>query len=365
MGREWGIAEEDGISDLMRDLRLRREAVRRLDAEESAAIEVPGPVAGDKLLAEPDDERPWLITSLMKALSVVLFTAGRKTGKTTFALNLIAALADGSPFLGEHATHLDQGQIGLIDLELPRDTARGWWRAIGAQNPHRLTYWGMRGRAGAFNVLDDAGRELWAARLRDADVRVLVLDCIGPVIAALGLDEDKQAGHLIEALKALQADAGLDGVLAVHHHGWSAARGRGDSKLEDWADDLWRLTLQRDDDPGSPREFSTSGRHSALLREVLRHDPVTRRLAADHDAIPAGYRAGPQQRTRAAVTLIRGVYLSMPVPGVHAVWDRLRDDPRRTTQQIAKRDIEAAIAQIRALADLQHSPDQGGTNPGQ
>jgi hypothetical protein len=53
-----------------------------------------------------------------------------------------------------------------------------------------------------------------------------VLDCIGPVLAALGLDESKpaEAGRFLSAFEELLADAGVAESFLIHHMGHDAER---------------------------------------------------------------------------------------------------------------------------------------------
>jgi hypothetical protein len=48
-----------------------------------------------------------------------------------------------------------------------------------------------------------AVRAEWARKLRDLDAAVVILDCLRPVLDALGLDESHDAGRLLVALDEL------------------------------------------------------------------------------------------------------------------------------------------------------------------
>ena len=64
----------------------------------------------------------------------------------------------------------------------------------------------------------------------------------------------------------------------VQHMGHTNERARGDSRLQDWPDAIWRL-VREDDEPGSPRFFSAYGRDVDLPEGRLNFDPDTRHLA--------------------------------------------------------------------------------------
>lgn len=344
------------------------QAVRQVMAADSAkGLHPPEPVSVRDLVAEPPDPRPPLIAGgLLRCGTVVLLTASRKVGKTITAHNVIMALADGGLFLGQYQADMPEGNVGIIDVELPRDTAREWLAAMPIRHPERIVYWNLRGRAATFGILDPLVLAWWASRLRREDIRVLVVDCLSPIVQALGLDENTEAGKVIEALKALQAEAALDAVILVHHHGWTEERGRGDSKIEGGVDDLWRLSLQDRNDPESLREFSASGRHAGVGRVVLRFDPGTRCLIADQDTEPVR-RGGRPARTEeatetlilAAMAVIRQAHGANP-PGDDVVAETVRSWSRANPGQpdIPRTVIRAARRRMR---DAARTPETPGT----
>jgi hypothetical protein len=351
------------VKDEAREIRIRREARRMVDAEDAEAARPPEPAALDVLLAEPDDDTPMIVDELARQGTVILLTAARKAGKSTVIFNLARALADGSLFLGRYRASLPDGRVGLIDFELPRDTARRWLRAMNVGHPERVEYWGMRGAAGTFAILEDTGRKLWAARLRTAGIAVLIVDCLTPLILALGLDENTEAGQLIEALKALQAEAGLAAVVAVHHEGWNGQpRARGDSKLEGLPDDLWRLRLADPDDLASAREFSAAGWHIGVAPVVLTYLPAMHTLTVNPEAGPARRGRRPaaadqrEQMITRALEVIGRVYGNSQVPGLNATWMRVRGEDGCP----ARMWVEEAVRRLRGGGDaspLQQAPD--------
>src|SRR5258708_20374917 len=79
----------------------------------------------------------------------------------------------------------------MLDCEMPPRTARRWLNAQMIANASRFEYVNLRGATASFNILIPQIRAEWAKMLADAGATVLVLDCIGPILAALGLDENK------------------------------------------------------------------------------------------------------------------------------------------------------------------------------
>jgi hypothetical protein len=59
--------------------------------------------------------------------------------------------------------------------------------------------------------------------------------------------------------------------------GHANERARGDSRLQDWPDAIWRL-VRESDEPDSPRYFSAYGRDVHVREGALSFDPLTRRL---------------------------------------------------------------------------------------
>jgi len=121
----------------------------------------------------------------------------------------------------------------------------------------------------------------WAKLLADAGATTVVLDCIGPILAALGLDENKAAevGRFLATFEQLLAEAGVPESFVIHHMGHDAERSRGASRLRDWPDAEWRLVRQ-DDSPASARYLSAYGRDVDMPESRLDYDPLTRHLWA-------------------------------------------------------------------------------------
>jgi hypothetical protein len=282
----WGDGSGSGQSDLAREIRIadevdrqraQREARRRLDAEERGPVVVPNPLALPALLALPRPPVRYRIDGWLPVGARAMLAAQFKSGKTTLVGNTIRSLVDLDPFLGRDRVSPIAGTVGLLDTEMGASQLAEWLEAQGIVHADRVVVVPLRGRVSALDLLDVRRRAEWAARLQAAGVSFLVLDCLRPVLDALGLDEHKDAGRFLVAFDALLAEAGISEALVVQHMGHTAERARGDSRLRDWPDVEWRLVRQ-DDDPASPRYLSAYGRDVDMPESRLTFDLVGRRL---------------------------------------------------------------------------------------
>ena len=191
--------------------------------------------------------------------------------------NLIRSLVDGDDFLGQFTIHGGPHKVCLIDDELSENQILDWLDEQGIKNQAAVVdVVTLRGQVSSFNIMDDRVRAVWAKRLRDLGVTVLVFDCLRPVLDALGLDENRDAGKFLVAFDALLKEAGISEAFVVHHMGHSNERARGDSRLQDWPDSIWRI-VREDKDPNSTRYFSAYGRDVDVAEGRLDYDPTARR----------------------------------------------------------------------------------------
>lgn len=258
-------------------LRIRREARRRLDAEDQPPVALPPVKSLTELLAEPDTEQQYRIDQVAPADARIMLNAQWKAGKTTIVGNLTRSLVDNELFLDRFTVHTPAQQLGLIDDELSERTLRRWLRDQNITNTTAVHVIALRGKLSTFNLLDDKIRGQWATRLGDLGIDYLVLDCLRPILDALGLDERSDAGKFLVAYDALLAEAGISDSLVVQHMGHANERARGDSRLQDWPDATWSI-VRETDNPGSPRFFSAYGRDVNVAEGRLGFDQNTRRL---------------------------------------------------------------------------------------
>lgn len=275
------LAEAERMADPveyeLRRLRTRAEAERRLRREQRAGLPRPALRPLTEWLAEPDPPVTYRISDLWPSGGRVLLAAQYKAGKTTLVGNLLRSLVDGDPFLGQYAVTAAR-RVVLLDDELDEAMLRRWLRQQGIQRTDAVVPVALRGRVSTLDLLDPDVRAEWAADLRALGVDVVILDCLRPVMDALGLDENREAGRLLVAVDALLAECGATEAVVVHHMGHSGERSRGDSRLRDWPDVEWRL-VRAAEDPASPRYFSAFGRDVHVPESLLHYDEHSRHLS--------------------------------------------------------------------------------------
>jgi hypothetical protein len=271
-------------------------AIRRLvDSDETTARWTPpNRTPRTPRLHEPDTPTPWRIHGLWPERGKVLLSAAAKAGKTTLGLNLDRSLLAGTPFLGKFETNPTPGTVCVLDLEMTRNQLRTWYKSLDDIPTDRLVLFPLRGQGQTLDLRKDHIRNLWANTLRDQGCTTLRLDPIGPVLAALAIDENDNSAvaSYLAALDALTVEIGAD-LIVAHHYGHSG-RTRGASALLGWADALWDLAkkeTQANQDPidglfdTRPRSFRAEGRDVDLPEHPLQYDPQTRLLSLGQPAM--------------------------------------------------------------------------------
>lgn len=261
--------------------RLRREIRRELDTEErlASATAPPDILTLRERLSRPRPAVKWRISQLQAAGHRVLLAAQFKAGKTTLAANLARSVLDGDPFLATYDVAAIDGTLALFDFEMSATQLDDWYCAQRITHDDRLLVIPMRGAASAFDIANPEVRARWVALLKSHKVAYLILDCLRPVLDALGLNEHTEVGLFLTALDELLREAGIPEALVIQHMGHNKERARGDSRLLDWPDVGWTLVRGDDEDPASPRFFKAYGRDVDVPETQLAYDDVTRRLA--------------------------------------------------------------------------------------
>ncbi|WP_216404817.1 AAA family ATPase [Arcanobacterium phocae] len=275
---------EEKIGLEVERLHIRQEAKRRFDAQQAEKIPPPIPVKLKTFLEQPDEETAYLIDGLWPKGGKIILVAQAKTGKTTMVNNMLRCLADGEDFLDTFPTR-SVGKIVLIDNEMSENQLRRWLRAQNIHNVDRVDILSIRGSLTSFNILEPEARKHWADTLRDADV--VIFDCLRPVLDAIGLDENKDAGRFLAAFDELMKAANVSNYLIVHHMGHQdresgRGRARGDSRIKDWPDATLTLTLDKQGDNAwtdVTRYFQATGRDVDQPRKRLKYDPQTQHLS--------------------------------------------------------------------------------------
>lgn len=188
----------------------------------------------------------------------VLLTGPAKAGKSTLLRGLVTSTVSATDFLSRY-TVPKAGSVYVLDAELSVSQLKTYYLPSFAKGDP-VRFLPLRGRMGSANVLVDAVRARLADRVRGSDL--LMVDPLGPFLAAAGVDENDNTGvrQVLMALDALVEEADVGQLLVVHHHGHGAERSRGASVLKDWPDAIWKMTLDDPDDPRSLRYFGAFGR---------------------------------------------------------------------------------------------------------
>ena len=207
-----------------------------------------------------------------------MLAAQFKAGKTTIVANLERSLVDGDQFLGAHDVTTVDGTVVTIDLEMSTHQVDDWHADQKIRNDDRVIVIPLRGSAAAFDIVDPAIRKQWADMLKARSCGYLIVDCLRPVLDALGLNEHTEAGRFLTSLDALLTEAEIPDAAVIHHMCHIAERSRGDSRIRDWPDVEWRLVRERDE-PGSARYISAYDRDVDIEESLLTYDRMTRRLA--------------------------------------------------------------------------------------
>jgi hypothetical protein len=351
-------------------LRIRAEARRRVGEQLRPAVEYPPVRSLDALLAEPFPPQRYRIRHLAPANGRVLLSAQYKAGKTTLVGNLMRSLADATPFLGAYTVDIPAAAIVLIDDEMSERTVAEWLTDQNIRNTGAVVdVITLRGNVGAFNLLDEHCRAQWARRLAELGCDYLILDCLRPVLDALGLDENHDAGRFLVAFGTLMADAGIPDACLVQHMGHSGERARGDSRFQDWPDALWRL-VREDDNPNSARYFSAYGRDVDVPETQLEWGPAERSLTMRRVTQQRPGRGGPprdHQGARRVGTQRRGRHVgaghhgcalrgALPRPGARRVEEgaHRRDAARRSPRRGPRSQVALPPAPVRRVRNAGH-----------
>jgi hypothetical protein len=266
------------VTKLAERERATRAARRLVDAEERAPLKAPDVATLRERLARPRAKVKQRIERWQPAGSRVMLSAQFKAGKTTVVGNLLRSLIDGDPFLGRDAVAAVKGCVALLDFEMGQTQLDDWLRAQQIRDDNRALIIPLRGMASAFDITLPDVRGLWVARFRQAQVGYLALDCLRPILDAIGLDEHREAGRFLVHFDTLLREANIPDALVVQHMGHTGERARGDSRLRDWPDVEWRLVREDEDDPASARYLTAYGRDVNVEESQLEYDEATRRL---------------------------------------------------------------------------------------
>lgn len=252
------------------DLAATEEARRQL-REARLAVEGPpcAPVSLDEFLEQEDSVPNFLIDGLFPWGGNVALVAAAKTGKTSLIYNLMAALADGSPFLGCFDHHYPRKPLGFLNFELTEAQAKSWFRRQPIENKDLIKVWNLRGKPNPFASRESMQR-FAEESVAPTGISALIIDPFSGAFAgdSNNNDEVKQFLLMLDEFKEL---SGVEQLLIAVHAGNDVAKPRGATALQDHPDALWHLTK----DAAGTRYFRAYGRDVEVEEGALSFDGAT------------------------------------------------------------------------------------------
>lgn len=261
--------------------RARREAKRILLEEESPSQPIPPAKRLTDMMKEEIPTVRYRVEGWQPVNSKVVMVAQGKSGKSCLSHNLVRCLVDGDKFLKFAPVHRIEGTVTIIDFEMPESKINEWLRKQGIEHHEQVNVFPMRGRGGAFNILDPACRAVWVEKLAEQDSVYVILDCLRPVLDALSLDEHRDAGKFFGAFDALLAEAGITEACVIHHMGHAGERSRGDSRIVDWPDASWSMFLSEPGNPHSERFIRAFGRDVNISERKVTMDDTNHHMSVE------------------------------------------------------------------------------------
>ncbi len=310
------LAADRLLSEMVGDM-LRRERAKAILTEiKERANPKPPPDAGTvaDILARPETES-WRIERLLPAGGRMLFTAQRKTGKTTAVGNMGRSLLDGVPFLGEFHTAPIAGRIAVLNYEVTGATFARWMDDIGIDG-HRMYVENLRGCANP--LATEQGRDELVARLIAQGAECLIVDPFGRAYTGKDQNDAAQITPWLVALDQVAEQAGCTELILTAHAGWNGERTRGSSALEDWPDVI--VTLTKDAETGQ-RYIRAEGRDVDLDEDRIEYHDLTRTYTLTGDGPKSG--AAERRNTERLVAALVDVVSRNPgigVRGIARVW---------------------------------------------
>lgn len=291
--KQW-VPENDPEAGAALEYALRshwaRQEARRLEGTTSLAAHPLDIRTLTELLALPPEPQariqgiiPWEANTLLAAM--------RKTGKTTFLLNLAFSLITGEPFLGTATTRPIEGNIAFLNYELQPHTFARWANDIGV-NQDRLHILNLRGQPNPLGN-DTIRADAFIRELQARSIETVIVDPFAVASRPVVQNENdaNTRGWLEDAAALCRQGGALDFIIA-DHMGKGSESARGSSAKEDWADSIIYLTRDREDDDGT-RYLRAEGRDVNFTEDALSFDADSRHLTLTG----TGSRSGRRQES--------------------------------------------------------------------
>lgn len=229
-----------------------------------------------EILARPDTER-FRVGGLLLSEGFTTVVAARKTGKTTFNLNLADSLLSGRDFLGQFPVEPVEGRIALLNFEVAAKQVAHWASLVGV-DPDRFDIVTLRGRRNP--LLHPQDRADLAKHLRAREVEFLFVDPFSRAFYGDSQQDNTQVQTFLSDLDVFaRSEVGATDVVLNVHAGWNADRSRGASALEDHPDSIiWLKPGDREKGDRSTY-IEAKGRDVDVEEMQLAFDPTTYRLS--------------------------------------------------------------------------------------
>ncbi|UNK71733.1 AAA family ATPase [Microbacterium sp. H1-D42] len=229
-----------------------------------------------EILARPDTER-FRVDGLLLSEGFTTVVAARKTGKTTFNLNLADSLLSGRDFLGQFPVEPVEGRIALLNFEVAAKQVAHWANLVGV-DPDRFDIVTLRGRRNP--LLHPQDRADLAEYLRGRKVEFLFVDPFSRAFYGESQQDNTQVQAFLSDLDVFaRSEVGATDVVLNVHAGWNADRSRGASALEDHPDSIiWLKPGDREKGDRSTY-IEAKGRDVDIEEMQLAFDPTTYRLS--------------------------------------------------------------------------------------
>lgn len=305
----------------------------------------------EDVLARPEQEQ-YRIKGLMLADGFTSIVAQRKTGKTTYNLNMADAMLTGRDFLGRFPVAPVDGNIAILNYEVSGHQLGLWADKVGVDRK-RLILVNLRGRRNPLSHEQD--RAEIAARLRAYDVESMFVDPFSRAFYGESQQDNTQVQAFLNDLDVFaRTEVGVRDVILNVHAGWNGNRSRGASALEDHPDSIIWLRKSDEDTENGPRYMSALGRDVDVDEDQLAFDPSTQRLSL------TGFGSRLQARREQKTSDLEGPILAV-----------IRQDPGLNTTAIEKRlrelqvrfqkgDVNQALNQMAQTGSVRRERGQFG-----
>ncbi|MCM3614604.1 AAA family ATPase [Microbacterium enclense] len=229
-----------------------------------------------EILARPDSTR-FRVDGLVLSEGFTTVVAARKTGKTTFNLNLADSLLSGRDFLGRFPVEPVEGRIALLNFEVAAKQVAHWANLVGV-DPERFDIVTLRGRRNP--LLHPQDRADLAEYLRGREVEFLFVDPLSRAFYGDNANDNTQMQRFLSDLDAFaRSEVGATDVVLNVHAGWNADRSRGASATEDHPDSIIWLKPGDREKGDKSTYVEAKGRDVDVEEMQLAFDPTTYRLS--------------------------------------------------------------------------------------